>query len=419
MAHLVYRAPLMEEKVRGKYIQARKELTEAKVRGEIDAEAYKNAQKNLEHAVKFAVRADEGLLDSGESLKLVRSASVSSGSTGSRTNGGSSHSSELSRLMTGGSTAPKPIRKGTIFDRNNIGRLVYKEEAQSVMAREAMKVEVKARKELKRLMEVYETSQNSVSSSYFSNKNISRTSTPLPVEDEGYSPRLAAESSKFYSTEPLAPLNLPSSSASSSRPKKNFNFFKWTGNRKLSTASGSSNTYSDASMSPISPGEDEIINTISATPRVDIDLGPPSLSLAPTFNYNLDLNDRARSMSVSGDMIYRRSESVASHNTQFSTSPSSMRHTITSGSSASSAILAQRTSNDTIRSASTFSGVRSNTDPAESISHFSFSSGEQDVNAKPAKRTMADLFLFGSRVPQARGRTENILKMPAWPGFSK
>ena len=257
-------------------------------------------------------------------------------------------------------------------------------------------MEAKARKELKRLMEAYEASHNSVSSSLFTNRNISRTSTPLPVEDEGYSPRLAAESSKFYSTEPLAPLNLPGSSATStSTRKKNFNFFKWHGNRKTSSASGSSHTPSDASMSPASSGVDEIIHTISATPRVDIDLGPPRLSLASAFNYSPDTNDRARSMSVSS-MIHDRSESMTTHDTQFSTAPTSIRRTTTS-STASSAILAQQASNDTLRSASTFSGGRSSIDPTESISRFSSSSDEHGVSAKSAKksRTMADLFLFG------------------------
>ncbi|KAF8420982.1 hypothetical protein EV426DRAFT_223740 [Tirmania nivea] len=396
MAHLVYKAPLIDERARGRYIQTRKDLTEAKKRGDMDIKAYKGAMKNLEQAMGLAAQAGEGLPDADASLVLTRSISMSSGSTDSRTNKSSSQSGGLSRTMTGGSTAQKSIRKGTIFDRNNIGRLVYKEGGQSLEAREAMKADEKARKELKRLMKAYEASQNSVSSSYLTNRNISRTSTPLPVEDEGYSPRLAAESSKFYSTEPLAPLNLPGSSASSSRPKKNFKFFKWNGNRKNSSASGSSHTQSDASMSPISPAGDEIINTISATPRVDIDLGPPHLSLASAFNHNVDLNDRVRSMSVSDGMIHRRSESLASCNTHFSTAPSSMRRTITSESSASSAILAKRASNDTLQSVSTLSRIGSCAAPAESTSGFSCSSDEHELNAKPAKRTMADLFLFGS-----------------------
>jgi len=285
---------------------------------------------------------------------------------------------------------------GTILDRNNIGRLVYKEGAQSVEARKAMKAEAKARKEDKRLMEAYEASPNSVSFSFF-NQNISRTSTPLPVEDEGYSPRLAAESSKFYPTEPFSPLKLPDSSAPSGR-KKNFNFFKWTGNRKNSSASGSSHTPSDASMSPVFPSAGETINIISATPRVDIDLGPPHLSLTSAFHHSLDMNDRVRSMSVSSGMMRGRSESMTTQNTQFSTAPSSMQHTTASGSSASSAILAQRASDDTLGSASTLSGMRYSADPAEICSRFSFSSGEHDDNCKPAKRsrTMADLFLLGA-----------------------
>ena len=114
MAHLVYRAPLLDEKARGKYIHTHKELTDAKNRGDIDAKSYKYAKKHLEQAVGFAIRADEELLDSDASLKLARSASVSSGSTDSRTNK-SSQSGVLSRAMAGGSgpsTAQKLIRKG-------------------------------------------------------------------------------------------------------------------------------------------------------------------------------------------------------------------------------------------------------------------------------------------------------------------
>jgi len=116
MAHLVYRPPLLDERARGKYIQTRKELTDAKNRGDIDAKAYKNAKKNLEQSLGLAARTDEGLLGSelgsDASLKLARSASVSSGSTDSRTNESSSQSGGLSRSMTGVSTAQKSIRKG-------------------------------------------------------------------------------------------------------------------------------------------------------------------------------------------------------------------------------------------------------------------------------------------------------------------
>ena len=112
MAHLVYRASLLDEKARGKYIQTHKELTDAKNRGDIDTKAYKNAKKTLEQAVGLAARTDEGLLDPDAPLNLARSASVSSGSTDSRTNRGNSQSGGLSRSITGVSTAQKSIRKG-------------------------------------------------------------------------------------------------------------------------------------------------------------------------------------------------------------------------------------------------------------------------------------------------------------------
>jgi len=112
---MVYRPQLLDEKTRGKYIQTRNELTDAKARGDIDAKAYKKARKELDQALESTGRVDEELLDSNASLKLARSASVSSGSTGSRTNKSSSQSDGLSGLMTGGSgpsKAQKSIRKG-------------------------------------------------------------------------------------------------------------------------------------------------------------------------------------------------------------------------------------------------------------------------------------------------------------------
>lgn len=113
MAHLIYKTPLVDEKSRERYIQTRKELNSAKNRGEIDTDSYKTARKNLEHAVESASQFGDDFLGSDGSIRLARSASVSSGSTGTGTNRSSSISNPtLSRTMTAGSSAPKSIRKG-------------------------------------------------------------------------------------------------------------------------------------------------------------------------------------------------------------------------------------------------------------------------------------------------------------------
>lgn len=310
---------------------------------------------------------------------------------------------------------------GTIFDRNNIGRMVYKPEAQSLESREAIKQEAKARKELKRLMETYEASQYTVSPSYFARGQNTgeRSATPLPVEDEGYSPHLAAGSSKFYSTEPLAPLQLPDSSASSAvsaARKRNFSFFKWTGSRKASNASSIPSDGSGFSLShsPV----DELINTISAAPRFGLDMGPPSLS--QTFSYEM-ANERMRSR-INSENSHARSESVRTDYTQYSTAPSSFRHTTASRSTTSSGLLAQRCSNDTLQSAyglPVLNYSEDRDDATDTLSRFSFSSDDRD-SIKPAKqtRTMADLFLMGhmSSSSSRKKNRETMVFSPSQPG---
>lgn len=117
MAHLVYRPPLIDERSREKYIQTRKELKDAKKRGDLDPDTYKSAKDKLDNAVRTVSQNSEVLFDSEASVKLARSASVSSGSTGSRTQHSSSASHQgLSRTTTMGSALevvpPKAVRKG-------------------------------------------------------------------------------------------------------------------------------------------------------------------------------------------------------------------------------------------------------------------------------------------------------------------
>ena len=268
-----------------------------------------------------------------------------------------------------------------------------------------MKPEVKARNQLKRFMGRYEAAQQSVSSAYLKTQNGNRTPTPLPTEDEGYNQCLAEESSIFYSTEPLTPLQSDpsiSSTVSTNPRKKNFHFFKWTAASRKSSSS-SSNPTSDASLSPVSLGSDEVINTISVTPRVDIDLDSPRLSLTPIFKPEAD---RVRSMSASGASLSQ--ESATSHS-QYSTAPNS---TTASGSSSSSAILSQKPSNDTLRSAFTLSRLHfSGAGNTDVISRFSTDSDDNRGTPKSPThfaRTVALLGAAGSVSANKRKKGTSI-----------
>ena len=111
MAHLIYKAPLVDEKSRQKYIQTRKEIDGAKGRGELDPAGYKKAKRNLEEAMSTVITPPEGDTEGQTVLELVRSTSMSSSSTGSRTNRSSSASGSnaLSKTQTA-----KNVKKGEL-----------------------------------------------------------------------------------------------------------------------------------------------------------------------------------------------------------------------------------------------------------------------------------------------------------------
>ncbi|KAF8474078.1 hypothetical protein BDZ91DRAFT_347630 [Kalaharituber pfeilii] len=267
-----------------------------------------------------------------------------------------------------------------------------------------MKQERKARKELRRLMECYEASQRSVSSSYFAQSRLQhdasgRSPTPVPVADDGYTPSLAGRSTKYYSTEPLSPIEpalepaCPASSAASVSRKRNFSFFKWTG----SGSRKSSNSNSDASLSPTSPWADDVINAIAAVPKSELPNLPPASTRTSAGGIS-----RIDTFSTSSGSYLR----PMSTHSRYSTAPSSLRNTAPSTSTTSSAILAHRSSSDTLRSQYTF--PRSLHSFTECNPRFppdaGRSRGLSNDDLTPQPCTMADFFLLGNTGSIAVGR---------------
>ena len=122
MAHLIYKPQLIGEKRREDYIDTRRKLNQARKRGDIDSSTYRDAKKTLEVAVNLPI-PEASELESDEEditeLAMARSKSVSSGSTGHRTDRSNSLPSiGLAKSMTGSSTRTgktmktKSIRKG-------------------------------------------------------------------------------------------------------------------------------------------------------------------------------------------------------------------------------------------------------------------------------------------------------------------
>lgn len=133
MAHMVYKKPLQNQTTRDNYIKQRQELRQAKEQGILDTKSYQDAKKNL------LAPFDAGS-DNVPQIRVGAASSRKSAST-------SSAASTISSINSPGSPRSE-TRKGTILDRNNVARLVYKPEAQSRERRDELRALRKAQKKL-------------------------------------------------------------------------------------------------------------------------------------------------------------------------------------------------------------------------------------------------------------------------------
>lgn len=117
MAHMVFKKPLQNQTARENYIKHRQELYRAKEMGYIDLQTYENAKKTL----LLDAASFDGMSISPPVISVVDSGSMFS-------------------------SLPPEIRKGSILDRNNVGRLVYKQNAQGHESRGELKELRKAQK---------------------------------------------------------------------------------------------------------------------------------------------------------------------------------------------------------------------------------------------------------------------------------
>ncbi|KAG0634217.1 hypothetical protein HOY80DRAFT_1060953 [Tuber brumale] len=132
MSHLVYKKPLQSQSHREDY----KDLRKKKDAGIIDSESYKSAKKNLlAEAEEYAIPTS-GLASSQNSLKRIA------------TNDSTSPPASISTSTSSESPTRERTRKGSIFERNDPNRLVYKPDLRSEEDREAAKKERKLRKAL-------------------------------------------------------------------------------------------------------------------------------------------------------------------------------------------------------------------------------------------------------------------------------
>ncbi|CUS08788.1 unnamed protein product [Tuber aestivum] len=133
MSHLVYKKPLQSQTHREDY----KVLRKAKDAGLIDLESYKSAKKDLLADAEDSFATGGGLASSRSSLKRI----VTDEST-----------SPPASIATSASSSESPTRerprKGSIFERNDLSRLVYKPDQRFEEDREATKKERKLRKAL-------------------------------------------------------------------------------------------------------------------------------------------------------------------------------------------------------------------------------------------------------------------------------
>jgi len=133
MSHLVYKKPLQSQAHREDY----KVLRKAKDEGRIDQDSYKIAKKNLLADAEDSTGAGGGLASSQNSLRRSLTNSTTSRPPSITTSASSESFKERERT-----------RKGSIFERNDPNRLVFKPDQRSEEDREASKKERKLRKAL-------------------------------------------------------------------------------------------------------------------------------------------------------------------------------------------------------------------------------------------------------------------------------
>ncbi|RPA91868.1 hypothetical protein L873DRAFT_1818601 [Choiromyces venosus 120613-1] len=179
MAHLVYKKPLQSESHREDY----KALRKAKDAGQIDPESYKSAKKNLLAEAEDYTVTTGGLASSRNSLRRTL------------TNTSTSPPASISTSASSESPTKEWPRKGSILERNDVSRLVFKPEHRSHEAREAAKEERKLRKAL-------ETERAARAESF---KHISGTEGPSSPVDPRASRTISISSSSGSSNKSLAP----------------------------------------------------------------------------------------------------------------------------------------------------------------------------------------------------------------------
>ncbi|CAZ82070.1 unnamed protein product [Tuber melanosporum] len=132
MSHLVYKKPLQSQSHREDY----KDLRKKKDAGIIDSKAYKSAKKNLLAEAEDYAISTGGSASSQNSLKRTA------------TNDSTSPPASVSTSTSSESPIRERARKGSIFERNDPNRLVYKPDLRKEEDREAAKKERKLRKAL-------------------------------------------------------------------------------------------------------------------------------------------------------------------------------------------------------------------------------------------------------------------------------
>jgi len=133
MSHLVYKKPLQSQTHREDY----KVLRKAKDEGRIDQESYKIAKKNLLAEAEDSTDASIRLASSQNSLRRTLTNSTTSRPPSVSTSASSESFKEKEKT-----------RKGSIFERNDPNRLVFKPDQRNEEDREAAKKERKLRKAL-------------------------------------------------------------------------------------------------------------------------------------------------------------------------------------------------------------------------------------------------------------------------------
>ncbi|KAI5786236.1 hypothetical protein FPQ18DRAFT_264042 [Pyronema domesticum] len=144
MSHLVYKKTLQSEKAREKYIGERKDLKKARAAGIIDENGYIEGKKQIEPQLENRVRSDSApgfFLPDGNGPQNPRTRANSVYSSAS--DGSADSTRHHNHTQIPPTSPPTKVKKGTIFDRNNLAIRLYKPDAQTEEQREAKKLQRK------------------------------------------------------------------------------------------------------------------------------------------------------------------------------------------------------------------------------------------------------------------------------------